>query len=310
MQRRGRLPVLAERAASFPRALVPALRMSRIVRELRICREFTKYDLTTGLVPPVLFVLAAAVHYHLTAGACAVALGKGAVVFTLYIYAFCLSNQIAGVDEDQRNKPDRPLPLGLVPRDGAWSRLVVVLVGYTAVGLWWGIVEWVVLWQAILVLYNQGRWSRHWLAKNALIALGTFVQLGAAWTLVAPMSPLGWRWILIVSLAILVLIPVQDLRDMAGDRLAGRRTFPLAFGATFTRAYLSVGFIALPLATHALLIAPAGATATMADAVLAAIAWVVAFRVAACRSARADHLTYMLFTYWYMAILLSATLVM
>jgi 4-hydroxybenzoate polyprenyltransferase len=286
--------------------------LTHLRREVHICHEFIKYDYTTGLVPPVLFVVAVAVHYHLSLAEFTVAAVKGLALFLGYIYSFCLSNQLAGITEDRINKPNRPIPTGLVTPDQAWSRLVFVLVIYATLGLWFQVAWWVLLWQAALILHNQGRWSWHWSGKNMIMGVGTLAQLSAAWGIVAPISSTGWRWILTLSAIIFSLIPLQDLRDIHGDLAGGRRTFPVVFGCRFTRAYLVVGFGLLPLVVHQLLIRPAATVpwAVVVDLVLCAWAWTIAARTICWRTPRADHWTYTLWTYWYTAILASGVIIL
>ena len=79
---------------------------------------------------------------------------------------------------------------------------------------------------------------------------------GAAWTFVQPVTPLAWRWILVIAGIIFVLVSAQDLRDMEGDRHIGRRTVPLVFGEQPTRIGLAVGFALLPFVVHSWLITP------------------------------------------------------
>ena len=48
---------------------------------------------------------------------------------------FNLSNQYTGAEEDKINKPDRPIPSGLVTVEGARFRWYIVTVLYLIVGL-------------------------------------------------------------------------------------------------------------------------------------------------------------------------------
>lgn len=282
--------------------------VASLAREIRICHGFIKYDYATGFIPPALFVVAVAHHHQLAPLAFLVTAIKGAALFFLYTYSFCLSNQLAGIAEDRLNKPDRLIPTRQVSAEQAWTRLVFVLVGYAALGLWLGVAWPVLLWQAALLLHNQGRWSWTWFGKNLIMGVGTLAQLAAAWALVAPITTVGWRWILTMSIIIFTLIPLQDLRDIHGDHAGGRRTFPLVFGVGFTRAYVAVGFAVLPLAVHTQLMRPAWPDARViaADLVLCVWAWCIALRTVFLRTPRADHWTYTLWTLWYTATLASA----
>lgn len=237
-----------------------------------------------------------------------VVLGQGIVYFWLYIVPFCISNQIVGVDEDRINKPHRPLVKGAVSLQGAKVRLVVSMVLFGLVGWWFGVLEWALLWQACTILHNLGSGSKHWITKNLFIGVGTLALLAAAWQLVTPITSIAWHWILVVAGVWLFLAAIQDLRDIDGDRAIGRNTFPIAFGETASRVVLSLGFALLPFVTHFGLMVPAGLTWNVipCDIVLAVISLTIAGRIISCRLPKADHHTYMLFTYWFCSVLACA----
>jgi 4-hydroxybenzoate polyprenyltransferase len=195
---------------------------------------------------------------------------------------------------------------------GASLRWLISMVLFAVVGAWLGVLEYALLWQLIIVVHNVVRGARNWVVKNLSMSLGIVVQLAAAWQMVTPLTPDAWRWILLPASVIFPLIPVQDLRDMEGDRAVGRRTFPLVFGARVTRVLLCVCFGLLPLAVHWTLMAPAGASSCvwLCDSALAIGALWIGARVLLLRSRGADHRTYMLFTYWYCLLLVSAVVVL
>lgn len=107
------------------------------------------------------------------------------------------------------------------------------------------------------------------------------------------------------------LVSIQDLRDMAGDRVAGRQTFPLVFGETITRAKLSLCFGILPLVTHWLVMLPANYSwnSLICEGLMAGLSWVIAYRVWFLRSPQADHRSYMLYTDWFCLVVVSAIIV-
>lgn len=232
--------------------------------------------------------------------------------FALYIYTFCLSNQITGIDEDLLNKPDRPITSGSVSYNGAQFRYAIGLVLFSLVGWWFGVVEWALLWQVCFILHNEGGWSKHWLGKNFIMGVGTIAELAAAWQLVAPISPDGWRWILVMGGAVASLAHLQDLRDIEGDLANGRNTFPIVFGKIATRVVLCVGFVLVTLAIHLLLMVPAGNTwnVILSDIAVVALSTTIVARIIFCRSTRGDHHTYMLLTYWYCLVLGTAIVVL
>lgn len=90
----------------------------------------------------------------------------------LYLLQFCVSNQSLSPDEDERNKPWRPLPSRRISFRHAliirWTLLPLCIVlsvfhNVTAVGL--------ILTLGIL-LHNELRLDAHWFTRNVLNALG------------------------------------------------------------------------------------------------------------------------------------------
>ncbi|MDI1442686.1 UbiA family prenyltransferase [Polyangium sp. 6x1] len=282
------------------------------VRELSLFWSFVAGDLSSAVVPAFLFTLAAWKAAGADRARLPGVIARSLLYFALYIYAFCLANQATGLEEDRRNKPHRPLVAGLVSVRGAWLRWGAVMALFTLAGAWLGVIEYALGWQLIILVHNVVLGARHWVVKNLCMSLGILVQLAAAWQMVTPLSPLAWRWILLPAAAIFPLVSVQDLRDMTGDRAAGRLTFPLVFGERATRILLAVCFGLLPIAVHVALMQPVGARglAWASDAVLGAASLTIGIRVAFCRTPKEDHITYLLFTGWYCLLLTTAVVVL
>ncbi|MFJ8160240.1 UbiA family prenyltransferase [Streptomyces sp. NPDC096136] len=299
-------------AASSPgpaRGLLPAARalVRGAVREPWLSWQFIRNDVWAGFYPGVFFALAVAVRYHRPPDRLVVVALVSAVYFWLYLYTFCLTNQLAGPDEDRLNKPFRPLVRQAVTPRGARTRAAVASCAFPLLGWALGVWPWALFWQAITLLHNLGG-SRHWIVKNAVIGLGVLPMLGAAWQMTAPLTAGAWRWMLALAVSTFLLIPVQDLRDLRGDAAARRTTFPLAFGETLTRRFLAAGFALLPLVGHFFLIRPTTPAAWCAEAVTAALCWTVARRVLDRRGPAYDHRTYRYYEYWYAAVLATAVL--
>lgn len=271
-----------------------------------------RYDISTTIMPGLFFALAA---WHTPIGvqqSFPFIVFKAVLYFLLYCLVFCLSNQIAGVEEDRHNKPERPLPQGLLSLKGAWVRWIVAMVLFTLVGWWLNVLVWTILWQVLLVLYNFGHWSRHYVTKNSVMCGGLIAQLAAAWQLVTPLTPQAWAWILVPALVMLTHVSLQDLRDVVGDRANQRRTFPLVVGWDRSRWFLAIAFAILPLITHGVLFAPAGlhGAAVLCSSVLTGLCLVISWRLLRYTEPAAHHRTYMLFTYWYCALLASAIIIL
>lgn len=139
--------------------------LAHLQYEVYLNWKFIQYDISTTIIPGMLFVLAA---WHNAAPDLAALPGTvlwGVLYFWLYCCVFCVSNQLGGEAEDRVNKPGRPLVTGLVSRQGAWVRWLIYMALFDIVGIFLGVVEWAVIWQVVLTLYNLGSWARHWWTK-------------------------------------------------------------------------------------------------------------------------------------------------
>ncbi len=295
---------------------IPAARLPHwlktIASEVYLYWRFTRYDISATVIPGMLFMLAAwhsaQPDWHALPGLVV----WGMIYFWLYCTTFCLSNQLAGEAEDRLNKPDRPLPSGLVSRRGTWIRWFGTMILFTLVGWWLGVVEWTLLWQVTLTLHNLGGFARHYWLKNLAMMLGVIAQLAAAWQMVRPLTPEAYTWLIFAALTAFANISIQDLRDIDGDRLNNRRTLPIVFGTNFTRGFVAVAFVLSALLTHFALFVPFGLNvgALLLDLVLAGLCLVIAGRVLLFRTTAADHVSYMLYTYWYCFVLAAAIVVL
>lgn len=167
---------------------------------------------------------------------------------------------------------------------------------YTALGWLFGVLEWVVLWQGVVLLHNFAGGAKHWSSKNLAMVVGGIVMLAAAWQIVAPIGAVGWRWILVVILTFTAAISLQDLRDIPGDRATGRRTLPLVIGVWPTRLLVCAAMAVLPVLTYFLLFIPASpspAALIACGVALAGMSWLTAVRCIVLRSPQDDHRTYM-----------------
>lgn len=284
----------------------------RVWHEIFVSWRFVNNDLLSTVVPASCFVIAAVRYAGLGPLEAAVTVAGGLLYFWLFIYASSLLNQITGVAEDRLNKPFRPLVTGDSSYRGAQVRLAVVSVAFPALGWLMGVLLWALLWQLLYTLHYGWGWHRHWLGKNLLIALGVVAQLAAAWQMVTPITAPVWQWIATMSALTFLIIGVQDLRDVAGDRLLERRTMPIVLGDLRCRVLLGVGCLALLPVTHLVLVAPAGLHwwTVAVDVVLAGFSVLLATRVLLLRTPAQDHRTQRVVELWYTSVLASAILLL
>jgi 4-hydroxybenzoate polyprenyltransferase len=115
-------------------------------------------------------------------------------------------------------------------------------------------------------------------------------------------------WIVVTSLIVFPLIAIQDLRDMSGDRAVGRTTLPILLGEQISRPFIAVVFLLAPIVTHYFMVVPAGVNygGLVCEIILTGICLTIAVRTLQLRTKEADHRSYLLFTYWYCALLATA----
>ena len=241
-------------------------------RYLRLARPFT-------LLPPLLGIVSGAV--------CAFGSSHNpdparritwAVVVTVAIGSLCASamnaasnvvNQIADLEIDRRNKPQRPLVTGEISIRRAWQ-LAAVLYALAILPTWivvpypysrlsdrfsapaplHGAFFIYCIGALATLVYSFrsfGRTKRHWLAANVTIAIprGGLLKV-AGWAFVASVAALeAWAIGGIFALFLLGAMSTKDFSDMDGDRAHGCVTLPLRFGVR-RAAWMIAPFFVLP----------------------------------------------------------------
>jgi 4-hydroxybenzoate polyprenyltransferase len=186
------------------------------------------------------------------------------------------------------------------------------MVLFALVGWFCGCLEWALLWEASLIINNLTPVGKTWVFKHVNITVGTFAMMAAAWQIVAPMTPIAMTWVAVTSLIVFPLIAVQDLRDMMGDKAIGRTTLPILLGEGISRPFIAIVFLLTPIVTHLYMVVPAGVTVSgfLCEVILTGICVTIAIRTILFRNKEADHRSYLLFTYWYCALLAAAIVIL
>nr|WP_283093130.1 UbiA family prenyltransferase [Chitinophaga hostae] len=226
------------------------------------------------------------------------------VYSVIYIYTFCISNQINSIEEDKINKPYRALPTGYVTLPGTRKRLLFYNVVYLLVGGLYDILWWSLAWQIVTYLLNFRGWSHHWFTKNVLgMTLGTIILLNAQFNIATESVHLSIStiaYIFIISLWAGVALPIQDMRDQEGDREMGRKTLPLVYGDHQARKILFINFaLVCPIIFLLLLLTQLPFIIIITSGIPVAILvisiathWLIAFRILRFKTPREDNLTY------------------
>lgn len=245
---------------------------------LRLARPFT-------LLPPLLGIVSGAI--------CAFGSAHNpdparrvtwAVVLTVAIGSLCASlmnaasnivNQIADLEIDRKNKPDRPLVTGEISVRRAW-RVAAVLYVLCIVPTWLvvpypyqslaaRIAAPLPLHAAFFIycigalatfVYSLpafGRTKRHWFGANFTIAVtrGGLLKV-AGWSFVATvLCAEAWAIGGVFALFLLGATSTKDFSDMEGDREHGCITLPLRFGvrraAKIIAPFFVVPWLLIPL---------------------------------------------------------------
>jgi len=241
-------------------------------RYLRLARPFT-------LLPPLLGIVSGAI--------CAFGSAHNpdpsrrvtwAVILTVAVGSLCASamnaasnivNQIADLEIDRKNKPERPLVTGEVSIGRAWAAAAVLY----AVAI---VPTWVVVpfpyktfaerlaaplpLHAAFFIYLAGalatfvysfpafgRTKRHWLWANVTIAVtrGGLLKV-AGWSFVAAVwNAEAWAIGGVFAFFLLGATSTKDFSDMEGDRAHGCITLPVRFGVR-KAAKMMAPFFVLP----------------------------------------------------------------
>jgi geranylgeranylglycerol-phosphate geranylgeranyltransferase len=216
-------------------------------------------------------------------------LAQGRVTLPLMVWwamasAMCLgaagnvANDVADREADRLNRPLAPLVSGTVSLRAALG-LGGVAGGLGLVLAWWVSTELftIALAALLVMLAYSPLLKRHGVAGNLAVAVV------ASLPVVYGASAVGWWRAGLAPAAMAALLHfarelVKDVEDEAGDRAAGRRTLPIAYGPT-TALALAVGALALFVPVSLLPYAAGwygrryAVVVTLIDLGVAALAW-------------------------------------
>ena len=227
-------------------SLLRQILCSTFVREFHICYRTTWRDIPAAVITGCAFTSVAAKYHDLSLLDYLCLMPWTFMYFLLFLYSFNLCDQIAGAEGDKLDKPDRPIPSGLITIQGAKYRWCLITTVYilcsVAIGNVWSCLLWVVV--TLLYCHGATGWDKHWFTKNFIsMTLGTFVLGWSGWSIMY-----GHPWmdtsyaITVVSLSLYVgaTANLQDMRDVEGDKRTGRLTLPISFGIPSSKRLLSL----------------------------------------------------------------------
>jgi 4-hydroxybenzoate polyprenyltransferase len=239
---------------------------------LRLARPFTLFPPLLGILSGALCAFGSAHNPDVSRRV------TWQIVLTVAIGSLCASamnaasnivNQIADLEIDRRNKPERPLVTGDVPIRKAW--VVAAILYAAAIVPTWLVVPYpyqsladrmrapLHLHAAFFIycvgalatfVYSFpafGRSKRHWFWANFTIAVtrGGLLKV-AGWSFIASVAlPEPWAIGGVFALFLLGATSTKDFSDMTGDREHGVMTLPVRFGVS-TAARMMAPFFVVP----------------------------------------------------------------
>ena len=278
--------------------------------EANLYWQFIKYNVSTTVIPGPIFTIASLLNAQVYLGQMFVVTVISIVHFMLYIYVFDLSGQMDSVIEDRINKPNRPIPCGLISYKGTRNRLMIMIPIFLIEGLLLGVLPENAAWVISFLINNHTQIGKHWIVKNLNMSVGTWAMLAAAWTIGHGNPAVGQLWTIATAVNVFFIVSVQDFRDIEGDSAIDRKTIPIVLGKAARPLTAGLFILSIPY-YHYLLYAPfASSSARLAaEGVPAFLLVLVAIRLLFLKSRDNDKYTYIIFTAWYCLHLTAAIIV-
>jgi 4-hydroxybenzoate polyprenyltransferase len=259
-------------------------------REVDIFLGFTWRDWSASIIVGSIHAIGPLRHTRLTIDNILPRIALLLTYLTLYLYFFNLTTQIPNASEDIINKPDRPIPSGLVSLDGAKRRWLIVTSCFIGISAFEPtLFPHILYWMSTSIFLAIANLGNHWLFKNGYsMPAGAWPLLVGASICINPTYPVDLPWMAGLLVWIGLTANIQDLRDIVGDTATNRRTLPVLYGDTGSR--LIITFILMPLAVAAL---KYGGVLTPAPMTAYALHIYLGYCIMRGGGSYADHKTYM-----------------
>ncbi|MHC4938217.1 MAG: UbiA family prenyltransferase [Planctomycetota bacterium] len=170
-------------------------------------------------------------------------------------------NQVADLETDRINRPDRPMPSGALGVKQAWLLTLILLAGSLALAMraGWGFLICVAATIPLTAAYSLPplRTKRIPLLANATIAIPRGLLLVVAGWAAGGGAMRVEAWVLgaLSFLYVFGAATTKDFGDVEGDRATGCVTLPILWGARraarFVAPFLVVPFLLYPIAAAA-----------------------------------------------------------
>ncbi|CAM6123383.1 unnamed protein product [Calypogeia fissa] len=276
---------------------------------LMICNDFSSALLPYWCIGVNLLSASPSLNtgdYHHFLFQAATTMSKEVCYSFLFLYSFNLANQYIGATGDAIDKPWRPIPSGVLTREGALARCVLVNLLYDFVSWHLGVLHWTLIWQTIIA--SQFLWwekdQSSGLGRSVAMFVGTVVICYAGVFLTSTtMTPALQLWTVTRGALDGNHHWMQDFRDVEGDEKVGRTTFPLLFGVERARKLMGFIFLMDPIYLHFVVMKDSSYSTLqlVLEGLGALLCAILAFRVMNLKSPSEDNETYTLWltTYWH-----------
>jgi len=219
----------------------------------------------------------------------------------LNVLLFDVANQRlpASIIEDSVNKAWRPLPAQRLSEANTRRLLLVVITLVFGASTYLGGMEEAVAMMVLTWMYNDlGGADENYLTRNLINAFGFVCYSSGATTVAAgygqhALNNTAYSWLAITAGIIFTTLQMQDMADMEGDTLRGRRTLPLVHGERIAR-----WSIALPVMFWSVVCPAFWGLYVVGYTVSIAVGSLLAFRVLMFRTVTADKLTWKVWCLW------------
>ena len=204
--------------------------------------------------------------------------------------------------EDTINKSWRPLPAKRISTLAARQTLLgVVPLVFTACYFLGGVQE-AVLMMVLGWMYNDlGGADENYNIRNAINALGFMCYSSGSLKVAVGFGcfdinqEIAGPWILIIGAMVFSTLSLQDMPDIAGDRIRGRKTLPLTYGESFAR-----WAIAIPISLWSFICPMFWNLSVEAYIIPVGVGLFLALRVITRRDNRSDKMSWRLWCVWTM----------
>jgi len=217
----------------------------------------------------------------------------------LTAYSFDLINQLVGVEEDKVNKPHRPIPSGLCTPKQIKRRIPYVWLIHLFLIYIIGGMVWLTIWIIYSLVYHFWGGDQKWYIKTLLANVSTLVVTVPLWIFInGDIGPMALTWFTVFFTYWFTCSILQDLRDIEGDILNGRRTLPMILGDTLSRKLSAIALTFQPL----LFIVPIyiwgdlSVKSSIGIMIFTISSWYLVWRILHLRTKDADDMTYKLYT--------------